>query len=131
MLILKTTYNAYWHLPGGIVERYESPREAIIRKVKEETNLDLVPKDLIAINHHADVKAGIDAMVFIIAFEIIEYLKIHEISYPTDEMKDFKFHPYESLIDYLDPGMGKLLEELNLHNEIGSGLYFENMNLAS
>jgi 8-oxo-dGTP diphosphatase len=31
---------SYWTLPGGAVEANESPQEAVIREVKEETGLD-------------------------------------------------------------------------------------------
>ncbi len=41
LLILKTSYKDYWSIPGGVVEENESPREACIREVKEETSLDL------------------------------------------------------------------------------------------
>lgn len=35
------TYPKYWDIPGGMVEAYELPTDALIREVKEEVNLDV------------------------------------------------------------------------------------------
>jgi 8-oxo-dGTP pyrophosphatase MutT (NUDIX family) len=39
VLLLRHTYRDGWHLPGGGVERGESPEAAIIREVREEANI--------------------------------------------------------------------------------------------
>ncbi len=45
LLVLKTSYHKYWTLPGGVVEQDESIMSALLREVKEETNLDInIPK---------------------------------------------------------------------------------------
>jgi len=41
VLMLKQTRSKYWLLPGGHIEDGELPHEAVIREVKEETNLDI------------------------------------------------------------------------------------------
>jgi ADP-ribose pyrophosphatase YjhB (NUDIX family) len=41
ILMLKQTRSKYWLLPGGHIEDGELPHEAVIREVKEETNLDI------------------------------------------------------------------------------------------
>src|SRR6202051_3583943 len=38
-----------WNLPGGQVERGETPRQAVIREVKEETGFDVVVNKLAGI----------------------------------------------------------------------------------
>ena len=40
-------YDGYWALAGGKIEPNETPEEAIIREVKEETGLNVVPKYIV------------------------------------------------------------------------------------
>jgi len=39
-------FNNYWSLPGGHIDFGETPKEAVIREIKEETNLNIKPKFL-------------------------------------------------------------------------------------
>lgn len=39
-----------WHFPGGVVEKNESPEEALLREIKEETNLEVKIKDIMGIS---------------------------------------------------------------------------------
>jgi 8-oxo-dGTP diphosphatase len=41
VLLLKQTKSKFWLLPGGHIDDGELPHEAVIREVKEETNLDI------------------------------------------------------------------------------------------
>ena len=39
-------FKGYWCLPGGHIDPNETAEEAVVREVKEETGLDLIPKFL-------------------------------------------------------------------------------------
>jgi len=41
VLLVKPSYKDRWLIPGGVVNKNESPREAAIRETKEEIDLDL------------------------------------------------------------------------------------------
>jgi ADP-ribose pyrophosphatase YjhB (NUDIX family) len=40
-------HRGLWSLPGGRIEAGESPEEAVVREVREETGLDVVPRGLV------------------------------------------------------------------------------------
>jgi ADP-ribose pyrophosphatase YjhB (NUDIX family) len=42
ILVVRPTYTKEWMLPGGRVERGETPHEAAVREAREETGLDVV-----------------------------------------------------------------------------------------
>jgi len=45
LFVLTNKWNGLWSIPGGKVERGESLIEALIREIKEETNLDIKPSN--------------------------------------------------------------------------------------
>lgn len=53
LLILKTSYRKHWTLPGGVVEYDESIMTALLREVKEETNLKISQPKLAALDYCA------------------------------------------------------------------------------
>ena len=47
-------FRYYWALPGGFVEYGESVENGAIREAKEETNIDVRPKDLVGVYSDPD-----------------------------------------------------------------------------
>ena len=81
LLCLRNDYDLR-NLPGGGLEHWESPREWVIREVKEETGLDVEIKKLIWISSKPDK----DEMVFTFECKIIGGQMTL-----TDESKDIKY----------------------------------------
>jgi len=50
ILVVKPTYTRAWMLPGGRVERGETPHAAAIRETREETGLDVALERLVLID---------------------------------------------------------------------------------
>ncbi|MFA6486215.1 MAG: NUDIX domain-containing protein [Candidatus Magasanikbacteria bacterium] len=77
-----------WNLPGGGMEYGETPQEAIIREVKEETGVIVKVERLAGVYY----KTGDDAIVFSFVCKIIKgKLKL------SDEVKENKFFKLSEL----------------------------------
>jgi ADP-ribose pyrophosphatase YjhB (NUDIX family) len=46
VLLVRSTYQSWWGLPGGRVDRGEDPRAAAARELREETTLAVAPEAL-------------------------------------------------------------------------------------
>ncbi len=78
-----------WNLPGGGVESGEIPTEAVIREVKEETNLEVVVEKLVGVYGKADKK---DELVFSFVCRIVD----GELS-NTDEASENQYFDVDKL----------------------------------
>ena len=58
----ENVYKEYWDIPGGLANQGETPREALIREVKEEVNLKIKPVKIIYEDSNLDKEKN---MVFI------------------------------------------------------------------
>ena len=59
LIIVEPSYKSDWEIPGGGIEKNESPQEALIREIKEELGVDLDAAQLLLIHYqkqeHDDV----------------------------------------------------------------------------
>ncbi len=51
VLTVETTYKRYWDMPGGRMEREESPRACAQREVKEELGITVIPSRLLVVDY--------------------------------------------------------------------------------
>jgi len=87
LLILRNDYDL-WNLPGGGLEKGESPWQGVIREVKEETGLNVSVTRLAGVYSKPDV----DEIVFSFECKIIDgELTLNE------EAKDFKYFSLQEI----------------------------------
>jgi 8-oxo-dGTP diphosphatase len=129
ILIVKPSYKNCWHLPGGVIEEFESPYSACVREVKEETNLSIVPKKLKAINHLGIESEKVDALVFIFDCGSICQYEKESIRVPAQEIEEYRFIDNREIAQYLDVRMAEIIQNcLNSGNQ--NTLYMENMEVV-
>ena len=89
-------YPEYWDIPGGSVEDFETPVEALIREVKEEVNLDKGKNTMFTrLVYICTLKNTNDYVIQLDPEEHSEYRLISSL----DEMSDEKVVPF--LMDIL------------------------------
>lgn len=81
-----------WEFPGGKLEEGEKEKEALIREIKEELNIDVVPLERVSSNIHDYGSFKINLIAY-----LCEYVS-GEIE--LLEHKDFKFLEIQDLLEY-------------------------------
>ena len=98
ILLVKHTYVAGWHLPGGGINKGESAQDALLREIMEETGFKIVgfPK-IIGIFHSKTVSKRDHVVLF-----FSENFSLSNETAETFEIKEAKFFPFNSLPDDME-----------------------------
>ena len=85
----------YWELPGGGLEYGETPHQALIRELKEETNLDI--KILKPVYTFTAIRSDYQTVgIGFLSVPTNDHVKI------SNEHTDYKFVSIDEIQDYLD-----------------------------
>jgi len=72
VLLCELVYKREWDLPGGVVDRGESPAECVVREVREELSLDVAVRSLLAVNWLPPLLGWGDATVFVFDLGVVD-----------------------------------------------------------
>lgn len=105
-----------WEFPGGKIELYETPLDAIRREIKEETTLTVNSERLLGVHtHHWNTPKGIQ-QTFILLYHC--YSTQGEVHLSDNENDAYLWEKPEAIVlrsDLLD-GNVKMFQELFLNN---------------
>ena len=140
VLILKPTYKDCWLLPGGAIEAYESPRQACIREVKEETGVDCQPTKLLCVDYVSNYSNDIveskeltrqshciykmESVQFVFLSKIIDSKTV--ITVPKQEISTYQFLELGRAIPMLGNNSQRRLQSCLKYLDGEATVYLEN-----
>lgn len=101
LLIVKPSYKDNWILPGGVVEKNESPLQAVLRETREEINLKLKNLIFLAIDFVPQSGFKSDYLHFVFSAGQLKDKELGKIKIDNQEIIDFKFLPPSEAIKLL------------------------------
>ncbi|MEU4294246.1 NUDIX hydrolase [Kribbella sp. NPDC026596] len=104
VLVVEPTYKATWDLPGGLVERDESPRAAAQREVREEIGLVVEPGELLAVDWVSQSGDFTEIVAFLFDGGVLAPADIDRIVPDPTEARSFRFATLDEAGQLLDAG---------------------------
>jgi 8-oxo-dGTP pyrophosphatase MutT (NUDIX family) len=101
LLLVKPTYKDGWEIPGGIVERDESPKQACLREIREELGLDVTLGPLLVIDYLSRQDRPSDSLQLVFLGGTLSPSTIEAISLPAAELSKHRFLPPDAALGLL------------------------------
>lgn len=103
LLVLKPSYKSTWDMPGGVVERDESPRLAAQREVLEEIGLFIEPGSLLAVDWIPQSGDFTEIVAFLFDGGVLTPADIDRIVLQPTEVTSSRFVTLDEAAHLLDP----------------------------
>lgn len=115
LLIVKAHYKPHWSLPGGIVDKGESPRTAAVREVYEEVGIHLDPTALqfmMVIDRRSDARGHTYQFIF---RSVVSQQQIDRIKLEASEIVSSELISREDVLREPRDGSGRIFEKSLYH----------------
>lgn len=129
ILVVKPTYRPDWLLPGGLVEKDESPRQACAREIKEELSLATPLDRLLCVEYHSNDAQQTESVQFVFYGGILEELHLTSLTLQETELSEYRFVQREEAIQLLSCKLAKRLPYCLQALKENTTIYLENGNL--
>lgn len=124
ILIVKPAYRAGWLLPGGIVERDESPVQALCREVQEEIALRVEPQRLLCIDYLGASSDFSESLHLLFECAPLDEAALGAVRVDGIELIEFRFCRLDEAASLLVPSIAKRLRTLS--DQAPAPVYLEN-----
>ncbi len=91
VMLVKPAYKPGWEIPGGSVEKNESPKQCCQREVKEELGLERKVGKLLVVDYNDETEEGTESLMFIFDGGLLTSSEITSIKLCQDELSEFRF----------------------------------------
>lgn len=123
ILMLKPSYKETLEIPGGVVEKNESPYQACKREVKEELGINIEVEKLLCVDYNSAKEILTESLMFIFYGGEIEEDKI---KIDNNEIVAFDFLSLTEIKEKTEPQLYKRIEKSILALEANQTYYLEN-----
>ncbi|MDX1412576.1 MAG: NUDIX hydrolase [Candidatus Promineifilaceae bacterium] len=131
LLVVNPTYKDTWEIPGGTVEKNESPREAVIREIEEELGLVLEPQRLLCIDYSAESDSRTESLQFIFLGPRLTQDQIAAIKLPLKELSEYRFLKPQKAVRLLNGKLRRRVQNCLTIINSSETLYLEGQQLVS
>jgi 8-oxo-dGTP diphosphatase len=101
LLIVKPTYRADWLIPGGSLEKDESPAQGCAREVCEEIGLARPILRLLCLEYQSAYSSGTESLQLIFYGGVLDEAEIAAIRLPAEEIAAYRFCPRQEALALL------------------------------
>jgi 8-oxo-dGTP diphosphatase len=127
LLLLKPIYKEGWLTPGGVIEKFESPKEGAKREVLEELGLSISLGRLLLIDYIHRPEYGDEHMIFQFDGGVLTQDQINAISLQEEEIGEYRFVAEDDpFIQTIGGGTQKRIPDVFRAIQEGRFLYMEN-----
>ena len=129
LLLCELVYKREWDLPGGVVDRHESPAACVVREVREELDLTVEAGPLLAVNWLPALHGWGDATVFVFDLGTVGADVVSQAHLQQREIRGVHWTGPADWPGRVAPYNERLLTALHRHR--GGTLYLEDGTLRS
>ena len=92
-LIVKPNYKDHWEIPGGVVEKDESPLDTCIRECNEELGLTIKSSEarFLSVDYVSNTDGKGDRLMFVFFGGMLSDQEISNIKLQEKELSEFRF----------------------------------------
>ena len=126
ILLVKPTYKPVWEIPGGAVEKNESPKQCCQREIWEELGLNRDIGHLLVVDYNVETDEKTESLMFIFDGGILTSSDIKAVELNYDEISEICFFDVEALPGDMEHTLRNRVIMAWQQTVQGNGVYLEN-----